>query len=108
MPAELDVAVVGGGLAGISAALAAQKLGAVRTNVSLREFFLEACGASFADGPAAAMISGIFAGEPSQLSAPGCFPDLVASAMREGSVVRGMMKMPKTGQRGIFTLRGGL
>lgn len=75
---------------------------------TVHDFFSQRLGTSFAEGPAAAMISGIFAGDPRQLSMAACFPELLSSAKQERSFVRGMLALPKTGRRGLFTLEGGL
>jgi oxygen-dependent protoporphyrinogen oxidase len=80
----------------------------VQRDASLHDFFAARFGVSFAEGPLAAMISGIFTGDPRRLAVDGCFPDLVERATAERSVIRGLMKGPKTGRKGLFTLKGGL
>jgi protoporphyrinogen/coproporphyrinogen III oxidase len=78
--------------------------------LSVHDFFASRFGASFASGPGAAMVTGIYAGDPNKLSARGCFPDFVAAADAKGSLVRGMFSATKTstGKRGFYTLKGGL
>jgi oxygen-dependent protoporphyrinogen oxidase len=80
----------------------------VQPAASVHDFFAARFGTSFASGPVAAMINGIYTGDPRELAVDGCFPDLQANAVAERSIVRGLMRGPKTGRRGIFTLEGGL
>lgn len=80
----------------------------VQAGASVHDFFASRFTQSFAEGPVAAMISGIFAGDPRALAIDACFPDLVERATHERSVIKAMMKAPKTGRRGLFTLHGGL
>jgi len=78
---------------------------------SLLEVFERHLGASFAHGPATAMVTGIFAGDPAKLSADACFPDLIAAARAKGNFLLGALAAPTTpGERrpGLFTLKGGL
>jgi oxygen-dependent protoporphyrinogen oxidase len=78
--------------------------------LSVHDFFASRFGESFAKGPGAAMVTGIFAGDLTRLAARGCFPDFVAAADTKGSLVRGMFSATKTstGKRGFYTLKGGL
>lgn len=78
---------------------------------TLLEVFERHLGQSFAHGPATAMVTGIFAGDPKRLSADACFPDLIAAARAKGNFLLGALAGPTTpGERrpGLFTLKGGL
>lgn len=82
--------------------------GAVAPAASIHDFFAQRFGSSFAEGPVAAMISGIYTGDPRTLSLEGCFPGLYERAVAKKSVLRGMLSAPKTGRRGFFRLKGGM
>ncbi|MBK7861125.1 MAG: FAD-dependent oxidoreductase [Archangiaceae bacterium] len=84
----------------------------VAAAASLHDFFAQRFGASFASGPLAAMLSGIFTGDPHTLAVDGCFPGLSERATQERSVIRALMKGLRAttpgARRGFFTLKGGL
>lgn len=78
---------------------------------SVRELFARHFGDGVADGPAAAMVGGIWAGDASTLSAEACFPEWLAAARAKGHLLRGAFApSPIEGERhpGLYSLRGGL
>ncbi|MBM3962132.1 MAG: protoporphyrinogen oxidase, partial [Planctomycetes bacterium] len=93
---------------------------------SVAAFFRRHFGAAVADRLVAAMVGGIWAGDPELLSLHSCFPDVAALAQTHGSVVKGLLQrqralaaaarvtraLPPSASSlppsGSLTLRGGL
>lgn len=80
----------------------------VGVDESVHTFFARRFGESFAAGPLAAFVTGVFAGDPQRLSVEACFPELVERTRQHGSFVKAMLAAPKPRRRGVFTLRGGM
>gem|GEM_PF-181521 len=59
---------------------------------SVAAFFRRHFGAAVADRLVAAMVGGIWAGDPELLSLHSCFPDVAALAQTHGSVVKGLLQ----------------
>jgi oxygen-dependent protoporphyrinogen oxidase len=85
--------------------------GASEEDESLDAFLERRFGRPLVDHFFAAVLTGIFAGDLSQLSARSCMPALVTAEKEYGSVLRGMLKAlrkPEDGTRpGLFTFEGG-
>jgi protoporphyrinogen/coproporphyrinogen III oxidase len=76
---------------------------------SVHDFFARRFCREFAEGPLAAMVSGIWAADPKNLEMESCFPDLLGHEKKHQSVLRGAIKSktPKDGKVGTWTLRNG-
>jgi oxygen-dependent protoporphyrinogen oxidase len=89
---------------------------APRPGDSLDSAMRRAFGDSFADGPLAGMVQGIWAGDASALDAEACMPELLASAREAGGIARGLLRSARAktpaaaseSRSGTWTLRGGL
>ncbi len=82
--------------------------GPVEPAASLHDFFAKRFGASFAEGPLAAMVSGIWTGDPRELAVDGCFPGLQANAIEKKSVLKGLMPSTRSARKGVWRLKGGM
>lgn len=87
----------------------------VTCDLSVDQLFRRHLGDHAADTMGDAMVTGIYAGDPSQLSTQCCFPQLYEWLAHRGSLVRGGLlakksPVPKWTQAygPIFTLRGGM
>jgi oxygen-dependent protoporphyrinogen oxidase len=82
---------------------------AVQSAVSIHDFFAKRFGEGFAEGPVAAMVNGIWAGDARTLSLDGCFPGLAERAAARRSVVRAIASSSKDARRrGLFRLKRGI
>ena len=107
IPARTRLGFVRDALLGGSAPLPGDSLDA-----AMRRAF----GDAFADGPLAAMVQGIWAGDASALDAEACMPELVATAREAGGIARGLLRSARAkaaasgseARTGTWTLRGGL
>jgi len=86
----------------------AAAFGPVEPAASLHDFFAQRFGASFAEGPLAAMVGGIWTGDPRELAVDGCFPGLRENAVKRRSIIKGLMPGGKSARRGIYRLKGGM
>jgi oxygen-dependent protoporphyrinogen oxidase len=82
---------------------------------SVLAFFTRRIGREAAARLVTPFVSGIFAGDPSRLSAEGCFPALAKGEREHGSLVAAMIaarrrepKAPGTSRRGLLSFRAGL
>ncbi|MBL8950441.1 MAG: FAD-dependent oxidoreductase [Myxococcaceae bacterium] len=83
--------------------------GPVAPAATLHDFFAQRFGASFAEGPLAAMVNGIFAGDPRELGVDGCFPGLAQRAVEKQSVVKALLAAgAPSARKGIYRLAGGM
>ncbi len=86
-------------------------------DVSLAQFIEDHFGSEIVDYALNPFIGGVYAGDPSQLSAQYAFPTLWEAEQSHGSIIRGMIakmskrgktKKPRTPRVGIISFRGGL
>ncbi len=87
--------------------LAEPWIGKATKEESVSEFFARRLGKSAGPFLAEAMVTGIFAGEPTELSLDGCFAAFATWEKNHGSLFRGLRRAKKTGQPGTFAVKGG-
>lgn len=77
---------------------------------TVREFFAQRLGATAVDNLVGPFVSGIYAGDPDQLSAAHAFPRLFNAYRDKQSLIRGIFAMPKTGdgRPASYWMQGGL